>query len=480
MRNLFLTLLLGTVLSFLGAENGFTQDEELPVIQVITTSAAYEQLSENNYKLTFKWQPAIGAQRYTVRYGYEVGDADDPGAGLAETAQVLNDSTNVTIPLTSKNCFVQVVAFDSSNAPVAKSGVYTASLSLNKAELGGPAFNFIFLEAFGKSFEEMDPIAGVAIVIAIIILLLYGSYMHFMINKEVRLQDNRLNKDLDTKVNEVMAKWSTLNEEALKTKEIERRYEDRWKNRTEKQDEELRAAALAHFSREDGENLAKDVLEGYKKEELKKQIIHEVDSLDKRELKKLATDELKILKNDCKTYEGGKYSILKIFEAGLENHIANFGRDNASEEVDRDMEKAIFCEIENLKLGNNDDFGNGDDNENDDKKGKNKHKRDKHVSLNRIKMFGEVSPMLGLLGTVSGLIVAFYNILTESSGDTGGGYQDLLSELSGGIYSAIVTTIIGLIVGIILLFMHHGVEGNIRRLQNTWQNLYREISRTIS
>jgi biopolymer transport protein ExbB len=51
------------------------------------------------------------------------------------------------------------------------------------------------------------------------------------------------------------------------------------------------------------------------------------------------------------------------------------------------------------------------------------------------------APMLGFLGTVTGMIRAFYNM--SKAGD-----QVELSVLSGGMYEAMVTTVAGLIVGI--------------------------------
>jgi biopolymer transport protein ExbB len=52
------------------------------------------------------------------------------------------------------------------------------------------------------------------------------------------------------------------------------------------------------------------------------------------------------------------------------------------------------------------------------------------------------APMLGFLGTVTGMIKAFYNM--SKAGD-----QVELSLLSGGMYEAMVTTVAGLIVGIV-------------------------------
>jgi biopolymer transport protein ExbB/TolQ len=458
MRKLFLTFLLAAVVfSFLGAENCYAQDGELPVIQVNTTSANYEKKSENNFELTFRWEPAVGAQRYVVMYGYQVGDSEE---GLPESFQVPNDSTIATIPVTSKNCFVQVIGFDDANQPVARSGIYNATFTIGEETITGPGFDFIFLEAFGKSFVDMDPIAGWAIVAGIFFLLLYGIYMVIFMNKEVGYQDHMQNKELNQKVKSVYDKWSTFDVDKVIAKKIDSLVDERWAKLTGDENDKLRIEAVKELSQREIDNLVRDELDALKKETLRKRIIQESKFDDEKVRTRLAKEELGYIEAECRALKEKRYSIMRIFEAGLENHIANFGRENASQEVDRDMEKAIFCEIDNLKIGNH-------------------GKKDKHVSLNRIKMFAEISPMLGLLGTVSGLIVAFFNILQESSAENGG-YQNLLSELSGGIYSAIVTTIIGLIIGIALLFLHHTVEGKIRRLQNTWQNLYREISRHIA
>lgn len=53
-----------------------------------------------------------------------------------------------------------------------------------------------------------------------------------------------------------------------------------------------------------------------------------------------------------------------------------------------------------------------------------------------------VAPMIGLLGTVTGLIKTFYSMAQNADGIDAGAF-------SGGIYEAMVTTVAGLIVGII-------------------------------
>ncbi|MBD5235822.1 MAG: MotA/TolQ/ExbB proton channel family protein [Barnesiella sp.] len=58
------------------------------------------------------------------------------------------------------------------------------------------------------------------------------------------------------------------------------------------------------------------------------------------------------------------------------------------------------------------------------------------------------APMLGFLGTVIGMVQAFYNISAQGSSAD-------IATFSGGIYTALVTTIAGLIVGVVALFAYN-------------------------
>ena len=64
--------------------------------------------------------------------------------------------------------------------------------------------------------------------------------------------------------------------------------------------------------------------------------------------------------------------------------------------------------------------------------------------------------MLGFLGTVIGMIEAFFSLAQA-------GAQNNISLLSGGIYQALVTTVAGLIVGIIALFAYNYLAARISR-----------------
>ena len=72
------------------------------------------------------------------------------------------------------------------------------------------------------------------------------------------------------------------------------------------------------------------------------------------------------------------------------------------------------------------------------------------------------APMLGFLGTVTGMVRAFYNMVSA-------GTSADITTLSGGIYEALVTTVAGLVVGIIALFAYNylvaRVDGVVNQLE---------------
>lgn len=68
-----------------------------------------------------------------------------------------------------------------------------------------------------------------------------------------------------------------------------------------------------------------------------------------------------------------------------------------------------------------------------------------------------VAPMLGFLGTVMGMVVAFYDMSMA-------GNNIDIGLLSSGIYQAMITTVAGLIVGIIALLCYNILVARIERL----------------
>lgn len=69
------------------------------------------------------------------------------------------------------------------------------------------------------------------------------------------------------------------------------------------------------------------------------------------------------------------------------------------------------------------------------------------------------APMLGFLGTVMGMVEAFYNLASAGSSAN-------IDVLAGGIYEALVTTVAGLIVGIIALFAYNYLVARINGIMN--------------
>lgn len=69
------------------------------------------------------------------------------------------------------------------------------------------------------------------------------------------------------------------------------------------------------------------------------------------------------------------------------------------------------------------------------------------------------APMLGFLGTVIGMVQAFYAIAQSGSSAT-------IDSFASGIYSALVTTVAGLIVGIVALFAYNFLVARINKIMN--------------
>lgn len=69
------------------------------------------------------------------------------------------------------------------------------------------------------------------------------------------------------------------------------------------------------------------------------------------------------------------------------------------------------------------------------------------------------APMIGFLGTVIGMVQAFYNLASAGSSAN-------IDVLAGGIYEALVTTVAGLMVGILALFAYNYLVARINGVMN--------------
>ncbi len=77
--------------------------------------------------------------------------------------------------------------------------------------------------------------------------------------------------------------------------------------------------------------------------------------------------------------------------------------------------------------------------------------------LNLLKLLAGVAPLLGLLGTVTGMILTFDMITLFGTGDP--------KLMAGGISQALITTVLGLVAAIPLLFLHSFCSGFSRNVQ---------------
>jgi biopolymer transport protein ExbB len=76
--------------------------------------------------------------------------------------------------------------------------------------------------------------------------------------------------------------------------------------------------------------------------------------------------------------------------------------------------------------------------------------------LSLLKIIAMVAPLLGLLGTVTGMIIVFQAITIYGAGDP--------KAMAGGISSALVTTVLGLVVAIPTLLLHTMLYGKAKKL----------------
>ncbi|OLO05642.1 MotA/TolQ/ExbB proton channel family protein [Salinicola socius] len=107
--------------------------------------------------------------------------------------------------------------------------------------------------------------------------------------------------------------------------------------------------------------------------------------------------------------------------------FAALGRDHAPEALEARLDEALLAEQPRLERGQP-----------------------------IVKLIAAVAPLLGLLGTVTGMIVTFQSITVFGTGDP--------QLMAGGISQALVTTVLGLITAVPLLFVNTALNSRSRRL----------------
>ncbi|MBR1544287.1 MAG: MotA/TolQ/ExbB proton channel family protein [Muribaculaceae bacterium] len=73
------------------------------------------------------------------------------------------------------------------------------------------------------------------------------------------------------------------------------------------------------------------------------------------------------------------------------------------------------------------------------------------------------APMIGFLGTVTGMVQAFFALASA-------GANSNVTILASGIYEALVTTVAGLIVGIIALFAYNYLTSRVNKVMNKMES----------
>ena len=83
-------------------------------------------------------------------------------------------------------------------------------------------------------------------------------------------------------------------------------------------------------------------------------------------------------------------------------------------------------------------------------------------NLSFLGVIAGIAPMLGFIGTISGVIKIFYNISLADNIS--------ISLISGGLYEKLITSGVGLMIGIIAYISYHGLNSMINRLVRGWEH----------
>ena len=86
-----------------------------------------------------------------------------------------------------------------------------------------------------------------------------------------------------------------------------------------------------------------------------------------------------------------------------------------------------------------------------------KHFKPVNNALTWLKLISAVSPLLGLLGTVIGMVTVFRTISENASPDP--------TMLAGGIWTALITTVMGLVVAIPALMAYYYLMLKVKELR---------------
>lgn len=95
-----------------------------------------------------------------------------------------------------------------------------------------------------------------------------------------------------------------------------------------------------------------------------------------------------------------------------------------------------------------------------------------YVLINYLSVIGSLSPMVGLLGTVSGMVKAFNVIQAEGAGSA--------QELAGNISEALITTASGMIIGIPAMFFFFYFKNRYGKITSRVGRVVGDLQFTLS
>lgn len=137
------------------------------------------------------------------------------------------------------------------------------------------------------------------------------------------------------------------------------------------------------------------------------------------------------------------FPTVRVFKAGLENHeTGGFRWMDAAKEVETAIENQASSELEVLKRDSIFEF---------------------------LWNLGTITPLLGLLGTVTGISKSFDDL---SNLPDNASQKELIHQLAGGIHEALWTTIEGLIFGITFMLVYYYYQKKMEWVYSKWEEDY--------
>ena len=142
-----------------------------------------------------------------------------------------------------------------------------------------------------------------------------------------------------------------------------------------------------------------------------------------------------------------EYSTVRVLLAALENHRSNRNNFWASQEMDRAAENTVLKEIDGLK----------------------------GWETTGLWAVGSIEPMMGLFGTVVGIRGSFGKIQETIAMNPNAKIAQIVPALAGGIYVALITTIVGLTFGIPMMLTHYYYRGKVDWIFGKWEEIMTDI-----